>query len=275
MARLFGFIGNRPDLGAKVLEAEAKCIDVRTAGNPFGWGVGFYQGGEVLLRRRPLDEREIIPIAAQLADVRSDALLGHARQATVGALRSENTHPFRYRQWLFAHTGTVAGFPMIRERLVESLPEFLRRSIRGESDSEVFFHVFLSFLHDAGQLNQPSVDPSDVRTALRASVALFDRLSAEEGFQPEEFNLGLTDGERLVAVHARGIMAYRQLLGKRDLEELLGDDGLRKVRIPDLATCRFTLLVADIDEKPVHFISVPPRTIVTLTRDADPELEAL
>ena len=37
-------------------------------------------------------------------------MIGHVRAATVGNLRTENTHPFRYRQWLFAHTGTVDGY---------------------------------------------------------------------------------------------------------------------------------------------------------------------
>ena len=43
-------------------------------------------------------------------------------------------------------------FDSIRDRLVASVPEFLRSSIRGETDAEILFYVFLSFLHDAGRL---------------------------------------------------------------------------------------------------------------------------
>jgi glutamine amidotransferase len=58
MARLVGFIGNRPDLGARVIELEGKALDVRKKpGVTPGWGVGFYQGGEILLKRRPIDDR--------------------------------------------------------------------------------------------------------------------------------------------------------------------------------------------------------------------------
>src|SRR5215469_1828946 len=104
MARLFGMIGNRPDLAGRILSAESDVLRARAlaAPSPLGWGVGFYQGGEVLMRRRPIDDRPEIDVAKLAADVRADVLIGHVRSATVGALRTENTHPFRYREWLFA-----------------------------------------------------------------------------------------------------------------------------------------------------------------------------
>ena len=130
MARLFGVIGNRTDLLGPVLQSESAALRVASNGVPLGWGVGFYQGGEVLMRRRPSDDRvELLPhdIAG---DIRADMLVGHVRSATVGALRPENTHPFRYGEWLFAQTGTVNAFSEVRARLIESIPEFLRPGIR-------------------------------------------------------------------------------------------------------------------------------------------------
>src|ERR1700751_662968 len=173
MARLFGIIGNRPDLAARVLAFEAEALRARAKnGAPLGWGLGFYQGGEVLMRRRPIDERPEMDGAKLVADVRADLVVGHVRHATVGALRTENTHPFRYRQWLFAQTGTVPGFEQVRDRLVPSVPDFLRSGIRGDTDAEVLFHVFLSFLHDAGRLNDGLVEPSPVRAGWRSRLAL-------------------------------------------------------------------------------------------------------
>src|SRR4051812_31979533 len=120
MARLVGFIGNRPDLGARVLDLEGRTLRVRCkSGVTPGWGVGFYQGGEILLKRRPIDDREEIKVIDMTRDIRADTLVAHVRLATVGALRTENTHPFRYRQWLFANTGTVESFSTLRGRLAE------------------------------------------------------------------------------------------------------------------------------------------------------------
>lgn len=276
MARMFGFIGNRVDLGARVLELHAPALRVRARpGCPLGWGIGFYQSGEVLLRRRPLDEREIIDLAEVTDNVRTDVLVGHVRHPTVGNLRTENTHPFRYRQWLFANTGTIEGFAALRERLLESQPEFLRRNVRGDTDSELLFYLFLSFLHDAQHLDDPAVSPDHVRAALRASIALVDRLSAEEGRPVNRGDILVTNGEHLLAVHRDGQMAHRVLKGRHDIEELLGDDGVHKTRIPNVDTAHFSIVASGLETVPEGWTPVESRTIVTLTRSEDPAFEAL
>jgi glutamine amidotransferase len=275
MARLFGFVGNRADLGARVLELESKPLTVVARGTTLGWGIGFYQAGEVLLRRRPIDERPEIDVSVLAKDLRADVLIGHVRAATVGNLRTENTHPFRYRQWLFAHTGTIDGVGSLRERVSESLPEFLRRNVRGDTDSELLFHLFLSFLHDTGNLATGPVDPSATRGAMRSTLSLIDRLRAEEGGTNNGMNLLVTDGEHMVAVHGSVSMGYRVIKGRADLERLLGDDTLRRIRIPDMATCRFCLIASDFDEEPRGWTMVAPHSMVTITRTDDPIVETV
>ena len=273
MARLFGFVGNRADLGARVLELENKSLKVIAKGSTLGWGIGFYQAGEILLRRRPIDERAEIDVAELAKDLRADVLIGHVRAATVGNLRTENTHPFRYRQWLFAHTGTIDGYPRLRARLADAVPEFLRRNVRGDTDSELLFHLFLSFLQTAGALEQSPVDPTATRAAIRATLSLVDQLRAEENLASSGMNLLVTDGEHMVAVHHSTTMGYRVIKGRADLERLLGDDTLRRIRIPDMATCRFCVVASDFDEEPRGWTMVPPHAIVTITRTDDPMVE--
>lgn len=285
MARLFGLIGNRADLAGRVLASEADALTVHSRGGQLGWGIGFYQGGEVLMRRRPVDDHEAIDVANVASDVRADLLLGHVRSATVGSLRTENTHPFRYRQWLFAQTGTLPSFESIRERLVASVPEFLRSSIRGETDAEILFYVFLSFLHDAGRLNDALTAPSQVRDALRSSVAVVDSMAAEVGGEPSRVNVMIADGEHVFALHRGAQMGYRLFAGSEDAEALIGDDlGLRR-KTPELAQMRFTLLASDVEDESSMAASspafqsrwnvVPERAIVTVERGKDPKIEAL
>lgn len=277
MARMFGFIGNRSDLGARVLELHRDILKVSrpSINEPLGWGIGFFQSSEVLLRRRPIDERAVIDVAEAAEDVRTDVLIGHVRRASIGALRTENTHPFRYRMWLFAQTGTIQGFSRLRDRLRQSQPEFLRRNVRGETDSEQFFYLFLSFLHDAGHLDDGHVEPAHVAGALRASVSLVDQLSAEEGFPQNTGSILVTNGEYLVGLHRDGIMAYRVIKGKSDVEELLGEEGLRKTRIPSIDSTHFTIVASELSSVPDRWHAIDGRRIVTLTRTADPTFEAL
>jgi glutamine amidotransferase len=264
------------------LAADADVLRVRSKGQPLGWGVGFYQGGEVLMRRRPIDEHEDIEVARVAGDLRADLLIGHVRNATVGALRTENTHPFRYRQWLFAQTGTTPSFESIRERLVATVPEFLQSGIRGETDSEIVFHVFLSFLHDAGRLNDPTVEPRVVGEALRSTLAVIDGMCSEVGGEPASTNMLVTNGEYLVAAHRGASMGYRVYHGKHDAEQLLdGDPHLRR-RTPELASIHFSLLASDFEpetEEDKLFAQgsrwkrIPERAIVTLSRGKEPTTE--
>ncbi|AKT43187.1 class II glutamine amidotransferase [Chondromyces crocatus] len=279
MARLVGFIGNRPDLGARALNAEGRPFAVRKkAGAVPSWGVGFYQGGEILLKRRPVDDRPEISLVEMTANLRADILIAHVRTATVGSQRTENTHPFRYRQWLFAHTGTLEAFAKLRSRMRESLPVFLQRDVQGETDSELLFHLFLSFLHDTGQLDRPSVDAPSARAALRSSLALVDRLCAEEGASAGEMNILVSNPEYLLAVHRGPPMAYRVYEGRQDLERLFGGEGgPGRMRIPDLAGSRLTVVGSDFedDQAPAGWTAVDERAIVTFTRGDAPEVEPI
>lgn len=285
MARLFGLIGNRADLASRVLAAEKGALTVTSKGSPLGWGVGFYQGGEVLMRRRPIDEHTSIDMAKIAGDVRADVLVGHVRNATVGSLRTENTHPFRYRQWLFAQTGTLPSFEAIRERLVGSVPEFLRSSIRGESDAEILFYVFLSFLHDAGRLNDNVSEAGHVRDALRSSVAVVDGMAAEVGGAASSINVVVSNGENVFGLHRGNQMGYRTYAGKSDAEALIGDDLALRRKTPELDQMSFALLASDFDDEwslaastpaaQSRWNVVPHRAIVTLERGNDPHVESI
>jgi len=277
MARLFGFIGNRPDLGVKALEAEPKLFEVHAPGRPLGWGVGYYQGDEVLLRRRPLDERPSISFGEVLHNVHTDTLIGHVRLATIGTLRTENTHPFRFRQWLFAHTGTLVGFDNLREKLLATLPDFLRRNLRGDTDSEALFHVFLASLHQQGNLQNHPVDPPSARAALRAALAGLTTLSNECGAAIGGYNLLLTNGACLIGVHHHGgSFAYQTLRGSEQMEHVLGEQSVRKIRAANLSSSRLDIVAADFEGNlPGSFVHVEQPSIVTFTRTEEPVCEPL
>jgi hypothetical protein len=102
-----------------------------------------------------------------------------------------------------------------------------------------------------------------------------ERIRAQEGDGVDRMNLMLCDGEHLVAVHRSGQMGLRVVKGRPDLERLLGTDALRRIRIPDMASCRFCLIAADFDDEPSGWTAVPMDAIVTVTRTDDPTTECL
>ncbi len=287
MARLFGLIGNRADLAGRALAYEADALRVR--GGASGWGVGFYQAGEVLMRRRPALEAGDLDVAKLVQDARTDVLIGHVRRATTGNVRTENTHPFRYRQWLFALTGAVPAFDSTRERLVASVPEFLRSGIRGDTDAEVVFHMFLSFLHDGGHLSDAVVPPEAAAEALRSALAQVDAIGAEVGAGRAACNMLVSDGDSIVALHASTTMGVRVLSGKNDAEAIIGDDQQLRRRTPEIGQMHVQIVASDFDEEssksldapasthgvPPRWNATPDRAIVLLTRGHAPKIEAL
>ncbi|MBW2458459.1 MAG: class II glutamine amidotransferase [Deltaproteobacteria bacterium] len=276
MARLLGLIGNRPDLCNRFADHERRLLHWHRDDPEidWAWGVGFYQAGEVLLKRRPIDERTELDIADMIPDVRSDILITHVRRATVGDLRTDNTHPFRYRQWMFADTGTVDDFGSVRERLLEALPTFLRRSLRGDTDSELLFHLFLSFLHDAGKLDFPTVTPEDVFPALKSSLALLDRIGREAEVEPSSLNIMLATPEYLIAAHRGAPMAYRLLKGREDFEPLFAGDGPSKLRMPDLEPCRLAVVASDFQggDTPEGWTALAQGSMAAFKRTGEPTI---
>ncbi len=285
MARLVGFIGNRPDLGARALCVDPRAFTVRSvpaatdAEGPasVSWGIGFYQGGEMLLKLRPFDERRVLSFSELVRDVKAEVLVGHVRTATVGTLRTENTHPFRYRQWLFADTGTVPGFERLRARLRESLPQFLARDVRGDTDAELVFHLFLSFLHDAGKLDRRDVEPTAAYDALRSSISLIDGLCAEEGEPRTALNIVVACAEYVIGVRCGAAMGYDVVSGRSALERLYGNEGLSRTKIPHLASARLSVCASDFDQNrlPQGWSQVPERSAVTLSHAHDPVITPL
>jgi glutamine amidotransferase len=207
-------MANEPERLRCALFPARRALTTDLGPNPDGWGIGLHQGGEVLLQKRPKASPGVIDFYAYLRELKSDVVIAHVRTATVGVPQHmENTHPFRHRAWLFAQSGTVDKFAEIQERLLASVPDFLRRNIRGTTDAEHVFHLFLAFLHDAGQLEAPEVPLDALRNAMRQTALLLDRLCGEAGGAPARLNLAATNGRTMVALRRGAAMSMCKLRG--------------------------------------------------------------
>jgi predicted glutamine amidotransferase len=117
-------------------------------------------------------------------NLKANIILGQVKDTTVGGQRTENTPPFRYRNWIFCYSGTLNRFETIKEEMLLSVPDFIRRNIRGNTDSEHLFHLFLSFLNDTGRMDDPRIPPDIAARALAATLAYANRLITDRGGSP-------------------------------------------------------------------------------------------
>ena len=216
MNRLVAYIGNDPERVACALYPARHALDMFSSGPAADWGLGFVQGGDVLLQKRLRSSTSQVDFFELTRDLRADALLGRATQGEDERASTANAGPFRFRYWLFAAVGEFGDFSQIHGRLLDSIPEFLRRNLRGHTPSEQVFHLFLAFLHDAGLLESLSAQPEPAHRALGESLAFVDRLLAASGGASTRLAVVATNGRCLVALsHGRPVQ-YLDIRGVSD-----------------------------------------------------------
>lgn len=148
-----------------------------------GWGIAFYEGRGLREFRdpHPSCDSEIARLVRNYP-IKSQIVISHIRQANVGAVQLENTHPFTRelwgQYWTFAHNGQtpdVKAYPLTHYRPV------------GDTDSE---HAFC-WLMDQLRTRYPErpKDPEGLRKSLKGWCDQLRELGV--------FNLLLTDSEHL------------------------------------------------------------------------------
>ena len=86
--------------------------------------------------------------------------MAHVRAATPGSeVNLANCHPFEYGSYLLMHNGRIGGFPAVRRRLLESLTDEAFDVVRGSTDTE---HLFAVFVDEIDPQRMP-VDPAEAR----------------------------------------------------------------------------------------------------------------
>ncbi len=207
---------SRSNLGCILLPFES-VMELPAVGSG-GWGLGYYNRGELLSRVEPRDLGESFHVMERIGDIEAEAFILHNRAATIGSVRRENTHPFRFHNWLFAHNGTLEGFDDYRERILEAMPPFILRRVQGDTDSELLFHLFLSFMFDAGKVNRVNPGTAAIREALVPAMSMVDAFARKAGHPLSDSSVVISDGYSVVVL-GRGIpVSYSLIEGVTDCE---------------------------------------------------------
>jgi predicted glutamine amidotransferase len=74
-----------------------------------------------------------------------DVVVGHIRKKEFGNVSLENTQPFIYENQIFCHNGRIDSFVKIKSKIKERIDPIYTPIIKGETDSEYLFYLFLTF----------------------------------------------------------------------------------------------------------------------------------
>jgi len=172
--------------------------------NGDGFGLGWYNNS---IRIEPGLYKSITPAWSDLnlktnaGIIRSNCLMAHIRAATEGAVSIQNSHPFRYNQYLMMHNGGIPEFKVIKRDLINILSSHYYQWIKGSTDSEHIFALYmqtvsdLSSGKDGGELSLKFLAECFIKT-----FAIIEDLKAKRGLStPSVYNMVITDGNRMIA----------------------------------------------------------------------------
>jgi predicted glutamine amidotransferase len=158
------------------------------ATNGDGFGIGWYDDQPTPGVFRSIEPAWNDQNLRELSEhVRSGHFFAHIRAAIGSAVQQSNCHPFRHGRWLFMHNGYIADLPRVKRDLVLAVDESLYAGISGQTDTEILFHLALTFgLED------------DPPAAVAQAIGLVEAVGAAKGVQhPFQGTIATTDGERM------------------------------------------------------------------------------
>lgn len=263
MAHLLALLGNDPT------QIHCQLHRIRDQALLGAWGalgLGHYADDAPLVAKRPADvgTHDLVALTEGL---HSPALLAVARGPGF-RFDEDATDPFRFRQWLFAMDGALEDFADRREAVLEELPDLIRRQIRGPTDREHVFALFLRHLRDRNRLDDPNAPAPDVARCLADTVRAIDRLDRDQGgTRSAPLALIATNGRLLVAARRGRPLFYRLQEGAGDCAACEVEDD-RDPRAAVHRRARAVVLASEPATR-TRFIEVPDGSVVAVGRSLD------
>lgn len=270
MCRLYGFRANEPTkVECSLVHAQNALLlqsrkDSLGRSHADGWGLASFHDGEITVEKREAAAFQDLHFSSAAERIYGTTVVAHVRRATVGGPSARNTHPFRYRRWVFAHNGTVAHFESIGPRLLSETEPRLRERREGTTDSEQAFFWLLSRLEASGvDIDGLVLDAGKVAGLLSEAVASL-------GGEKSKLNFLLTNGAVLVASRYHNSLYWLERDGVRDCEIC----GIPHVH-HDRETSYRAVIVASEPISQEAWKEVPDEHVVSVDRDLGVAIEPI
>lgn len=168
--------------------------------NADGFGVGWYAEEST----EPALFKDVTPVwnnynlGSIAGKIRSRRIAAHVRAAkSFDPVNRENSHPFTRGSLLWMHNGDIPGRARLTRQVSELADDILLASIRGNTDSEMAFTLFLTHLPDPFAATIPTESLASAMVETITEIAEWHLEAGNE--RPLEMNFCVTDGQSTVA----------------------------------------------------------------------------
>jgi predicted glutamine amidotransferase len=230
-------------------------------------GVGYYENGKVLLRKRPAG-RLSPNLEALGEEIKSECFVVACHGVSAGVFREEDTEPYRFRSWVFAGTGRIVPVGE-RAKVTASLPTFMQRGLVGPSDAELAFMTTLGHIYaDTRTPEHPDLDPEVAARGLAKTLAQLDAQANASRVAMSQTCAVLTNGRMLAAVRRGRPLSYALLEGIAECS-VCGIDRTTSDRDPRVRPHRMlkaVVLASRTKQDGVQWVDVPDNHLITVSR---------
>lgn len=206
MCRFIAYIGNPillHDIIVKPSNSLVKqSIQARESEHPInadGFGLGWYDHS---IDETPGIFRSYQPAWNDLnlknltSKVKSKCFFAHIRAASQGGVALDNCHPFAFQKMMFMHNGNIQNFNAIKRQLRRQLDDDIYEWLKGQTDSEHFFALFVQTMRDN---KIDSLSPELFYQALVLTIERINFLLQSTKTTALVFlNIAITDGFRVI-----------------------------------------------------------------------------
>ncbi|MCE3045584.1 class II glutamine amidotransferase [Legionella sp. 16cNR16C] len=203
MCRLVAYLGKKILLSEILIKPKNSIIkqsllarESTTLTNGDGFGLGWY----IRQDETPALFTSLFPawndrnLSYLSTKIESSVFFAHVRAASTGGISQFNCHPFLFEHWMFMHNGWIPHFDKIKRQLQDLLDDDIFSWIKGSTDSELVFALFLQL---AKKYDSPNF--VDIVSTIQETFRIINSLVKKNTKKSSHLNICITDGKRLAA----------------------------------------------------------------------------
>ncbi|KIV87909.1 hypothetical protein PV11_03425 [Exophiala sideris] len=295
MCRFLVYKGSKPIILSKLITEPSHSIltqsydsrlrlDSRRPVNGDGFGVGWYTepelGPDPCVFTSTLPAWNCVNLERLAPKTASTMIFAHVRATTEGSLAENNCHPFQHNTLMWMHNGNIGAWKYVKRPLADSLSDKWYLGVKGGTDSEWAFALFLDTLE-----REEGVDPSsepeggfDTKTLRRAMKKTIAKINAFVKAVPAEHHLADVETRSLLnfaVTDGHSVIVTRYVSSKTDAAASLyyssgtawvegKTKGQFRMERRDKASDVVLVASEPLTFERHNWLSVPTNTIVTI-----------
>lgn len=237
--------------------------------NADGFGIGWYNPE---IHAEPAVFKDVTPawnnanLGSMAGKVASGCILAHVRAARrFDPVSRANCHPFQHQRLLWMHNGDIPGRGRLHRRVLEHSSDFLAARIRGNTDTELAFTLFLSYLKSPLDREFESTEMADALERTIIQLVAWHR--EDEDKRPLVLNFCVTDGRSLAASRYGRCVTDVPSLHYATGARYVCQDGLCRMESPGDDGSGCTILASERLSEENRWATVQPDQLVVVNKD--------